>query len=67
MTQDTQEALIRITQMDIDETQRYLMLLLDRNPDLFEAIQDDIDHEYFLEELRCERHNGYHMYPELSL
>ena len=65
MTQNTQEALIRITQMDIDETQRYLMLLLDRNPDLFEAIQDDIDHEYFLEELRSEYHYGHRMYPEL--
>ena len=67
MTQDTQEALIRITQMDTDETHRYLMLLLDRNPDLFESIQDTVDHEYFLEELRSELHNGYHMYPELSL
>ena len=66
MTQDTQEALIRITQMDTDETQRYLMLLLDRDPDLFESIQDTVDHEYFLEELRSELHYGHRMYPELS-
>ena len=67
MTQNTPEALIRITQMDTDETHRYLMILLDRDPDLFESIQDAVDNEYFLEELRCETHNGFSMYPELSL
>ena len=65
MTQNTQEALIRITQMDIDETQRYLMIMLDRDPDLFESIQDAVDHQYFLEELRSETHYGHRMYPEL--
>ena len=65
MTEDTQEALIRITQMDIDETQRYLILLWDRNPDLFESIRDTVDHQYFLEELRSEYHYGHRMYPEL--
>ena len=65
MTQNTQEALVRITQMDIDETQRYLMIMLDRDPDLFESIQDAVDHQYFLEELRSETHYGHRMYPEL--
>ena len=66
MTQNTQEALIRITQMDIDETQLYLKLLLDCDPVLFESIQDTVDQEYFLEELRSELHYGHRMYPELS-
>jgi hypothetical protein len=65
MTQNAHEALIRITQMDIEETQRYLMAMLDREPELFESIQDDVDHQYFLEELRSEYHYGHRMYPEL--
>tara|TARA_R110000764_G_scaffold75526_1_gene152396 strand:+ start:511 stop:708 length:198 start_codon:yes stop_codon:yes gene_type:complete len=59
------EALEFILGMDDNETQRYLISLLERDPALFESIHDHIEHQDFLEELRDELHNGHRMYPEL--
>ena len=62
----TQEALEDILEMDLEDTQRYLMALLERDPELFYSIHNDLIQLDFLEEMREETHNGYSMYPELS-
>ena len=65
MTLDTEDALHTILDMDTSETQRFLMMLLERNPSLFNAIEDDIAYQDFFLELFEEMHNGQPMYPEL--
>jgi hypothetical protein len=67
MTHATQEALNTIMEMDEDDTQRYLMALVERDLELFESIHHDLLQMDFLEELKGETHNGYMMYPELGL
>ena len=62
-----QQALEDILEMDVDDTQRYLLALLERDPELFNSIHEDILHMDILEEMRGETHNGFPMYPELSL
>lgn len=62
-----QQALEDILEMDVDDTQRYLMVLLERDPELFFSIHNDLIQLDFLEEMREETHNGFPMYPELSL
>jgi len=62
-----QQALEDILEMDVDDTQRYLLALLERDPELFNSIHEDILHMDILEEMREETHNGYPIYPELQL
>jgi len=63
----TQEALEDILEMDLEDTQRYLMALLERDPELFYSIHNDLIQLDFLEEMREETHNGFPIYPELNL
>lgn len=59
------EYLNDILEMDLDEAQRYLITLLEQEPETFEALHGSIQASDFLEELRNEEHNGYKMYPDL--
>ena len=61
----THENLKDILEMDLEDTQRYLINLLEQDPEMFEAIHSSIQASDFLDELRDEEHNGFKMYPEL--
>ena len=61
-----QEALDTIMYMDEEDTQRYLLVLLERDPELFYSIHNEVLQLDFLNDMREEEHNGYPMYPELS-
>lgn len=66
MALSTRDALELILDMGKFQSERYLISLQDRDPELFESIHDHIEHQDFLEELRDELHNGHFMYPELN-